>query len=128
MIQITSPQEFKSSAMPTTPGVYLFKDESNEILYIGKATNLRQRIRSYFSNNDKPPKTQRLATRIRNIDWIVVNNEVEALLLENKLVKQHTPKYNINLKDAKTYAYIAFTRETYPRIFTSRRTSPKLET
>ena len=128
MIQITSPQEFKSSAIPTTPGVYLFKDESNEILYIGKATNLRQRIRSYFSNNDKPPKTQKLAARIRNIDWIVVNNEVEALLLENKLVKQHTPKYNINLKDAKTYAYIAFTRETYPRIFTSRKTSPKLET
>ena len=128
MIQITSPQEFTGFNIPTAPGVYLFKDENMEILYIGKAANLRQRIRSYFSNNDKPPKTQKLVTRIRNIDWIIVNNEVEALLLENKLVKRHTPKYNINLKDAKTYAYIALTRETFPRIFTSRKTSQTLET
>jgi excinuclease ABC subunit C len=84
-------------------------------------------VRSYFSGNDKPPKTHKLVSRIRNIDWIVVNNEVEALLLENKLVKQHTPKYNINLKDAKTYAYIALTREPFPRIFTSRKTHRKLE-
>ena len=63
----------------------------------------------------------------RNIDWIIVNNEVEALLLENKLVKQHTPKYNINLKDAKTFAYISLTREPFPRILTSRKVSRKLE-
>ena len=127
MIQLASTSEFKNVCIPTDPGVYLFKDENNEILYIGKATNLRQRVRSYFSKNDKPPKTQKLVSRIRNIDWIIVNNEVEALLLENKLVKQHTPKYNINLKDAKTYAYIALTREPYPRILTSRKTSNKLE-
>ena len=84
-------------------------------------------MRSYFSCNDQPPKTHKLVSRIRNIDWIIVNNDVEALLLENKLVKQHTPKYNINLKDAKTYAYIALTREPFPRIFTSRKTSRKLE-
>ena len=62
-----------------------------------------------------------------SIDWVIVNNEVEALLLENKLVKQHTPKYNINLKDAKTFAYIALTREPFPRISTSRKVSRKLE-
>ena len=128
MIRIKSPSEFKSTQIPANPGVYIFKDENQEILYIGKATNLRQRVRSYFSKAYKPPKTQKLVSRIRSIDWIVVNNEVEALLLENKLVKQHTPKYNINLKDAKTYAYIALTRETFPRIFSSRKTSPKLET
>jgi excinuclease ABC subunit C len=127
MITIATPSEFKSSDIPTDPGVYIFKDEDGEILYIGKAKSIRQRVRSYYSNNDQPTKTRKLVSRIRNIDWIVVNNEVEALLLENKLVKQHTPKYNINLKDAKTYAYIALTREPYPRIFTSRKTSRKLE-
>jgi len=127
MIRIKSPSEFKSTDLPKEPGVYLFKDEHNEILYIGKATNLRQRVRSYFSDTIKPPKTQKLVSRIRNVDWITVNNEVEALLLENKLVKQHVPKYNITLKDAKTFAYIALTREPLPRILMSRKTSPKLE-
>jgi len=127
MIAITAPSDFKASDVPREPGVYLFKDEAGDILYIGKARNLRLRVQSYFTNNDKPPKTRKLITQIRNIDWIIVNNEVEALLLENKLVKQHTPKYNINLKDAKTYAYIALTREPFPRIFTSRKTSHKLE-
>jgi len=127
MIAIPSTSDFKSADIPKDPGVYLFKDEAGEILYIGKARNLRQRVKSYFSTNDKPPKTRKLVGQIRNVDWIVVNNEVEALLLENKLVKQHTPKYNINLKDAKTYAYIALTREIFPRILTSRKTSRKLE-
>lgn len=127
MIQITNQAEFKSSQIPVNSGVYLFKDENGEILYIGKAKSLRQRVKSYFSSSDQPVKTRQLVTRIRNIDWIIVNNEVEALLLENKLVKQHTPKYNVNLKDAKTYAYIALTKETFPRIFTSRKISRKLE-
>jgi excinuclease ABC subunit C len=113
--------------MPTNPGVYLFKDEQGEILYIGKAKSLRARVKSYFSNGDQPAKTRQLVSKIRNIDWIVVNNEVEALLLENKLVKQHTPKYNIDLKDAKTFAYISLTREPYPRVLTSRKVSRKLE-
>jgi len=127
MIEIMAPSDFKGSDVPREPGVYLFKDEEGEILYIGKARNLRSRVKSYFTNNDKPPKTRKLIAQIRNIDWIIVNNEVEALLLENKLVKQHAPKYNISLKDAKTYAYIALTREPFPRIFASRKTSPKLE-
>jgi excinuclease ABC subunit C len=127
MIPISGPHEFKSSGIPSNPGVYLFKDEAGEILYIGKAKSLRQRVKSYFAKNDHPAKTRQLVSRIRNIDWIVVNNEVEALLLENKLVKQHTPKYNINLKDAKTFAYIALTREPFPRVLTSRKVSRRLE-
>jgi excinuclease ABC subunit C len=127
MIKIADASEFKGNDVPVNPGVYIYKDEKGEILYVGKAKNLRSRVKSYFASIDQPPKTRQLVSKIRNIDFILVNNEVEALLLENKLIKQHTPKYNINLKDAKTYAYIALTREDYPRILTSRKVSPKLE-
>ncbi|MGE5533174.1 MAG: excinuclease ABC subunit UvrC [Bacillota bacterium] len=127
MIQITAPSDFKSSDIPTNPGVYLYRDEAGEILYVGKAKSLRSRVKSYFSSIDQPIKTRQLVSRIRAIDWIVVNSEVEALLLENKLVKQHIPKYNVNLKDAKTFAYISLTREPFPRILTSRKVSRKLE-
>ncbi len=127
MIALTAPSDFKSSDIPIDPGVYLYRDEQGEILYVGKAKNLRARVKSYFSNHDQPIKTRQLVLRIRQIDWVIVNNEVEALLLENKLIKQHTPKYNVNLKDAKTFAYIALTKEPYPRILTSRKVSPKLE-
>jgi excinuclease ABC subunit C len=128
MIELSSVADFKSTDIPTDPGVYLYRNAEGEILYVGKTKNLRSRVKSYFASIDQPPKTRRLLSHIRSIDWIIVNNEVEALLLENKLIKQHTPKYNINLKDAKTYAYIALTRENYPRILTSRKASPKLET
>jgi excinuclease ABC subunit C len=127
MIKITCPNDFKSQKIPTNPGVYLYRNETGEILYVGKAKNLRSRVKSYFTNNDQPAKTKQLVLHIRSIDWIIVNNEVEALLLENKLIKQHTPKYNIDLKDAKTFAYISLTREPYPRILTSRKVSRKLE-
>ncbi len=127
MIQIKCASDFKSSEIPTNPGVYLYRDEAGEILYVGKAKSLRSRVKSYFLNKDQPAKTRQLVSRIRGIDWIVVNNEVEALLLENKLIKQHTPKYNIDLKDAKSYAYISLTREPFPRIMMSRKTSRKLE-
>jgi excinuclease ABC subunit C len=127
MIQITCPSDFKSSSIPTDPGVYLYKDEAGEIIYVGKAKSLRSRVKSYFSSNDHPAKTRQLVLRIRQIDWVIVNSEIEALLLENKLIKQHTPKYNVNLKDAKTYAYISLTRENYPRILTSRKVARKLE-
>ncbi len=127
MIKISCPQDFKSQDIPTNPGVYLYKDEAGEILYIGKAKSLRSRVKSYFSNTDQPAKTRQLVSHIKKIDWIIVNTEVEALLLENKLVKQHTPKYNIDLKDAKTFAYISLTREDFPRVLTSRKVSRKLE-
>ena len=127
MISINGSEDFKSSEIPTQPGVYLYRDEVGEILYVGKAKNLRSRVKSYFSNDDHPAKTRQLVMHIRQIDWVIVNNELEALLLENKLIKQHNPKYNINLKDAKTFAYIAFTREAFPRVLTSRKVSRKLE-
>ena len=127
MIKLADASEFKSSDIPTDPGVYLYRDELGEILYVGKAKNLRSRVKSYFSSIDQPAKTRQLVLHIRSIDWIITNNEVEALLLENKLVKQHSPKYNIDLKDAKTFAYISLTREPYPRVLTSRKVSRKLE-
>ncbi|MGE5556478.1 MAG: excinuclease ABC subunit UvrC [Methanocella sp.] len=127
MIKLSSPDDFRASDIPTEPGVYLYRNEADEIIYVGKAKNLRNRVKSYFSSIYQPAKTRQLVRHLRSIDWVIVNNEVEALLLENKLIKQHTPKYNINLKDAKTYAYISLTRETFPRILTSRKVSRKLE-
>ena len=127
MFPLADPSEFKAGDIPTEPGVYLYYDEVGEIIYVGKAKNLRSRVKSYFQGRDQSAKTRRLVLNIRRIDWVIVNNEVEALLLENKLIKQHTPKYNINLKDAKTYAYISLTREEFPRILTSRKVSRKLE-
>lgn len=125
LISDTSKSNF--SNIPTDPGVYLFKGEKDEILYIGKAKNLRARVRSYFSNSTQSPKTKQLISKIKRIEWILVNNEVEALLLENKLVKKNLPKYNVNLKDAKTFAYIALTKEEFPRLLTSRKVSSRLE-
>ncbi|MGI0141661.1 MAG: excinuclease ABC subunit UvrC [Candidatus Micrarchaeales archaeon] len=128
MIEIKKPSDFNYHLVPTNPGVYLFRDEEDEILYCGKAKNLRNRVHSYFvSPENLAIKTRQLVSRIRKVDWIVVRNEVEALLLENKLIKQHSPKYNIQLKDAKTFAYIAFTKDKFPRILSSRKTSSKLE-
>jgi excinuclease ABC subunit C len=127
MIQLSNSSKFKSSEIPALPGVYLFRDKTNKIVYIGKAVNLKLRVRSYFSDNNQPVKTKHLVSRICRIDWIIVNNETEALLLENRLVKQHAPKYNIDLKDAKTFAYLALTKEKFPRLLTTRKVSRKLE-
>ncbi|MDE1856249.1 MAG: excinuclease ABC subunit UvrC [Candidatus Micrarchaeota archaeon] len=128
MMEIRTASDFKANLVPTNPGVYLFRDENDTILYCGKAKNLRNRVHSYFSNNDQlAVKTRQLVLHIRKIDWIVVRSEVEALLLENKMIKQHSPKYNIMLKDAKTFAYIALTKDEFPRILTSRKTGQKLE-
>ncbi|MGV8162449.1 MAG: excinuclease ABC subunit UvrC [Candidatus Nanoarchaeia archaeon] len=108
--------------IPLNPGVYLYKDETDNIIYIGKAKNLRNRVKNYFQNtNDQSAKTRVLVSRIKNIDFIIVNNEVEALLLENNLIKKHSPKYNINLKDSKTYAYIKITNEPFPKILSVRK-------
>ncbi len=128
MMEIKTRKDFDSQQVPVDPGVYLFKDESETILYCGKAKNLRNRLGSYFSSPERLAlKTSHLVSKIREIDWIVVRNEVEALLLENKLIKQHSPKYNINLKDAKTFAYIALTKDKFPRILSTRKTGSKFE-
>ncbi|MFH1750242.1 MAG: excinuclease ABC subunit UvrC [Candidatus Micrarchaeota archaeon] len=127
MLQISSKSDFSPDSIPIGPGVYLYRDLADEIIYVGKAKSLRSRVRSYFSNSEQPTKTQLLVSKIRSIDWIVVGSEVEALLLENKLVKQHLPKYNINLKDSKTFAYIALTKEEFPKIITIRKLNSKME-
>ncbi len=113
------------SGLPKFPGVYLFKDSDGEIIYAGKAKNLKYRVSSYFQSKNHSPKTALLVSKIASMDFIVVDNEVEALLLENKLIKQHSPKYNISLKDGKTYAYLVMTDESYPRLLTTRKAGKK---
>jgi len=111
----------KLKLVPTKPGVYLFHNEKDEIIYIGKAKNLRNRVRSYFQKNKyQTPKNQALIARITDMEWIVVANEVEALLTEANLIKQHTPKYNIDLKDDKSFPFIRVTNEPYPKVFLTR--------
>ena len=128
MLQIEKISDFNSSNIPTQTGVYLYKNASDDVLYCGKAKNLRARVKSYFSSQHLLPiKTRRLVAQIRQIDWIIVDNEVEALLLENRLIKQHQPKYNVVLKDAKTFAYIALSKDAFPRIFSTRKPTAKME-
>jgi len=105
---------------PAEPGVYIMKDEEEQIIYVGKAKHLKNRIKSYFSG-EKDAKTATLMRRIRSFETIIVLNEYEALLLENTLIKQHSPKYNINLKDGKSYPVIRITHEDFPRVFRTRR-------
>ena len=107
--------------LPKSPGVYLFKDSTGKIIYIGKAIDLRARVSSYFSGKPPDPKTRRLVARISGLDYILVDNEVEALVLEANLVRKHRPRYNINLKDDKRYPYINITDEPFPRIEVVRR-------
>ena len=128
MLLIEKISDFKSADIPTHTGVYLYKNAKGEVLYCGKAKNLRSRVKSYFSSQHLLPiKTRRLVAQIRQIDWIIVDNEIEALLLENRLIKQHQPKYNIVLKDAKTFAYIALSKERFPRLFSTRKPTAKMD-
>jgi excinuclease ABC subunit C len=111
----------KLKLVPTKPGVYLFHNDNDEIIYIGKAKNLRSRVRSYFQKNKyQTPKNQALIARIADLEWIVVASEVEALLTEANLIKQHRPKYNIDLKDDKSFPFIRITNEPYPQVFLTR--------
>jgi len=105
---------------PPEPGVYIMKDSDGQIIYIGKAKSLKNRVKSYFSG-EKDKKTTTLIRHVRSVETIIVKNEYEALLLENTLIKQHSPKYNINLKDGKTYPVIRVTHEDFPRVFKTRR-------
>ncbi|MCL2264779.1 MAG: excinuclease ABC subunit UvrC [Treponema sp.] len=105
---------------PAEPGVYIMKDDSGQIIYVGKAKSLKNRVKSYFAG-EKDIKTITLMKHIRSFETIIVANEYEALLLENTLIKQHSPKYNINLKDGKSYPVIRITHEDFPRIFRTRR-------
>jgi excinuclease ABC subunit C len=113
----------KLDALPTKPGVYLMKDIAEHVLYVGKAVNLRARVRSYFhASAGYSPKLQRLVASIADIDFIVTASELEALILESNLIKRHKPKYNIRLKDDKRYPYIKVTwQESFPRVLIVRR-------
>lgn len=107
--------------IPQNPGVYLLKDIEDKIIYIGKAKNLKKRVSSYYKQKDHDQKTKELLKEIKDIDFIITDNEVEALILESRLIKQHKPKYNIELKQGERYAYIKITNEKFPRILTARK-------
>lgn len=107
------------AALPNNPGVYQYLDESGKIIYVGKAKDLRKRVSSYFSK-EQSGKLRVLVRRIRDIHFIVVETEMDALLLENNLIKQYQPRYNVLLKDDKTYPWICIKNEAFPRIFSTR--------
>jgi len=112
----------RAAELPASPGVYLYKDTHGTVIYIGKAKNLRARVRSYFLDERLADvKTGTLIHEARDIDFIHVDNEKEALALENNLIKQYKPRYNILLRDDKTYPYIKLTAERYPRVYVTRR-------
>jgi excinuclease ABC subunit C len=112
----------RAAELPLLPGVYLYKDAFGTVIYVGKANNLRARVRSYFSDERlADSKTGTLVGEARYIDFIQVDNEKEALALENNLIKQWKPRYNILLRDDKTYPYIKLTAERYPRVYVTRR-------
>lgn len=112
---IKSPIQY--SEIPINAGVYLMKNEKGKIIYVGKAKNLKNRVSSYFRNvNSHNVKTLELVKNIKDIEFFICNTELEALILENNLIKKYNPKYNIALKDEKTYPYIKFTKERFPKI------------
>lgn len=112
----------KVSQLPLNPGVYLYKDASGKVIYVGKARSLRARVRSYF-NEDRlaEAKTGTLISEARDLDYILCDNNKEALALENNLIKQYQPRYNVLLRDDKTYPYIKLTAERFPRVYVTRR-------
>ncbi|MDR0833916.1 MAG: excinuclease ABC subunit UvrC [Candidatus Symbiothrix sp.] len=108
------------STIPESPGVYMYFDESGKIIYVGKAKNLKRRVSSYFNKTQDRPKTAIMVRKIRDIKYLVVESEEDAFLLENNLIKEHQPRYNIMLKDDKTYPWLVVTNEPFPRIFLTR--------
>src|SRR5262245_11511274 len=112
----------KVGTLPLSPGVYLYKDAHQRVIYVGKAKILRNRVRSYFSDDKLADvKTGTLISEAADVEYILVDNEKEALALENNLIKQWKPRFNILLRDDKTYPYIKLTAEKYPRVYVTRR-------
>ena len=117
----------KANDLPLCPGVYIMRDVRGKVIYVGKSRKLKSRVSQYFQNSEKNLKTARMVASVEDFDCYVCDNEMEALSLENTLIKQYNPKYNIRLKDAKSYPYIKITKEEYPRLLVTRtRTSPSL--
>ncbi len=110
----------KANSLPILPGVYIMKDAEGNIIYVGKSKKLKNRVSSYFVGSSHSIKTAKMTSLVTDFDYIICKSELEALALENVLIKKHSPKYNIKLKDAKSYPYIKVTREPYPRLFVSR--------
>ena len=108
------------SSLPETPGVYQYYNEDGLIIYVGKAKNLKRRVSSYFNKTQTSAKVNVLVKKIYDLKYIVVNTEADALLLENNLIKKYQPRYNILLKDGKTYPWLCITKEEFPRVFKSR--------
>ena len=116
----------KANTLPFCPGVYIMKNAAGKVIYVGKSRKLKSRVSQYFQNSAKNAKTYRMVSLVDNFDYIVCNTEIEALTLENTLIKQYSPKYNIKLKDARSYPYIKITNEEYPKvIFTRTRSNDK---
>src|SRR5688572_19657368 len=114
------------SRLPESPGVYRFYNEDDELIYVGKAKSIRKRVSSYFNKQTGVNrKTLRLVSEIRKIDYTVSNTEFDALLLENNFIKQNQPKYNILLKDDKTFPYIVILKERFPRVIYTRKYIPE---
>ncbi len=109
------------ASLPQEPGIYQYFDEKGKLLYVGKAKNIRNRVSSYFNTNQHSLKTIELVQKIQDIQFTIVNSEHDAFILENELIKNYQPKYNINLKDDKTYPYIVIKNEHFPRVFLTRR-------
>lgn len=107
--------------LPNAPGIYKYYDAEGELIYIGKAKNIKKRVSSYFTKSNHSYKTNELVKRIRQIEFTIVRSEHDALLLENSLIKEFKPKYNIELKDDKTYPFIVIKKEAFPRVFLTRR-------
>src|SRR5215213_3359078 len=116
--------EFQNIAqtIPRNPGIYKYYNQENELLYVGKAKDLRKRVSSYFLKNLTSYKTHELVNRIHHIEFTIVNSEQDAFFLENTLIKNFQPRYNINLKDDKSYPFICIRKENFPRVFLTRTT------
>lgn len=117
---MNSKLELQLKNLPSQPGVYQFLNRNGKIIYVGKAKNLRNRVRSYFQSNITSPKTLAIVSKTEEVQVVVTDSEVEALILENNLIKQYKPRYNVNLKDDKSYPFIKVTNELFPRIYPTR--------
>ncbi len=113
--------ETKLKNLPNSPGVYQFFNEKRKVIYVGKARNLKNRVKTYFQSQLDSPKTSALVSKISDLELIVTDTEIEALVLENNLIKKFKPRYNINLKDDKSFPFIKVTNEPFPRVFPTRR-------
>jgi excinuclease ABC subunit C len=120
-----TPLEEIISTLPSKPGVYRFYNKNKELLYVGKAKDLKKRVASYFGSKVANHKTKVLVSKVRYLIYTIVSSELDALLLENNLIKNHQPRYNIQLRDDKTFPYLVLSRETFPRFYKTRKVNPE---